>query len=64
MTTIHGSGDPSPCDGSITVPASVAQLSAIGLGNKLYAQVFTLDPLQPDGTLTSQSDGLWFEVTP
>lgn len=62
--TSAGSGDPSLSDGTVELPVSTAQLAALGLGTRVFVQVLALDPLQPDGTQVSLSDGLWFEVRP
>ena len=59
-----GSGDPAVCDGVVVLPASAAQLAALGAGTELYTQVFGLDPFQTDGTFASLSDGLRFKVIP
>ncbi len=59
-----GSGNPSICDGTVALPASGAQLAALGVGAQVYAQVFGLDPGQVDGTFASVSDGLHVHVVP
>jgi hypothetical protein len=61
-TTSAGSGGTS--DATASLPISAAQLGAVGLGTRLYVQVYSLDPLQADGTAASLSDGLRFEVAP
>ena len=62
--TSAGSGDPLLSDATVSLPITPLQLGAVGLGQKLFLQVYSLDPLHSDGTSASLTDGLWFEVMP
>ncbi len=64
VSTSHGSGDPSVCDGVVSLVLAPSLLGNLGVGNRLYFQAIALDTAQADGSLASLSDGLWFEVAP